>query len=250
MENQSFFIKPNVFFAEVQNEGVILDLQGDQYYALDERSTYLWKTLADSGDYNQAKTQLKNSLGMIEEQVEDSLRDLFDVAREAKLLAESHAIGYRLPRSLAGEAAKPAQTYLDPDKLQHTKYDSSSVATVSLRLLLVKLQLRYLGLPRTLAKLPPLPKTKLLIGKRDRTLYEIRKTLGVVRSLFTRGEPDCLPRSLTMTHLLRSRGVHSEICFGIQKFPFEAHAWVESEGEVVSTSNGEKIARFVVIARF
>jgi len=250
MEHYPFLVKPNVFFAEIQNEGIILDLQGDQYYALDERSTHLWKTLAEFGDYNRAKAELQGSLGMLEEEVNHSVSDLFDVASQARLLPESREVGCPLPRSLTGKAAKPSQTYLDPERLLRTAHSSSSVALVSLRLLLIKMQLRYLKLPRTLEKLPPLPKKELPSGTRDKVVYDIRKTLGVVRSLFTRGEPDCLPRSLTMTYLLRRRGVRSEICFGIQKFPFEAHAWVESEGEIVSTSDDDRIARYVVIARF
>ena len=51
--------------------------------------------------------------------------------------------------------------------------------------------------------------------------------------LYYRRRKDCLPKALTTFHLLRRQGVSATLCFGVKKFPFEAHSWVESHGEIL-----------------
>lgn len=63
----------------------------------------------------------------------------------------------------------------------------------------------------------------------DRTLA------GVVTAtrLYYRRRNDCLPKSLTIYHLVRRQGIPAELCIGVKKFPFAAHAWVEYGGRIV-----------------
>jgi Transglutaminase-like superfamily len=44
----------------------------------------------------------------------------------------------------------------------------------------------------------------------------------------------CLQRSAVVTRLLRQQGVAADLMIGCRMPPFEAHAWVEVEGTVVS----------------
>lgn len=44
----------------------------------------------------------------------------------------------------------------------------------------------------------------------------------------------CLQRSAATTCLLRRHGIPAQLVIGIQQIPFNAHAWVEVEGRVVS----------------
>lgn len=48
--------------------------------------------------------------------------------------------------------------------------------------------------------------------------------------------PTCLPRSLTLWHLLRRRGTPAQLQIGVAKIDGQlaAHAWVESDGKVVN----------------
>jgi hypothetical protein len=50
----------------------------------------------------------------------------------------------------------------------------------------------------------------------------------------------CLPRSLTLWWLLRRRGIASDLHIGVRKNAgrFEAHAWVELRGRVLSDDHG------------
>lgn len=48
--------------------------------------------------------------------------------------------------------------------------------------------------------------------------------------LYYRRRRDCLPKAVTAFYLLRRQGLAAELCFGVKKFPFAAHSWVEAYG--------------------
>jgi hypothetical protein len=65
---------------------------------------------------------------------------------------------------------------------------------------------------------------------------------------YYRRRQDCLPKALTTFHLLRRQGLPADICFGVRKFPFAAHTWVESFGEPLD-DNPARLRQFTVIHR-
>lgn len=65
---------------------------------------------------------------------------------------------------------------------------------------------------------------------------------------YYRRRKDCLPKALTTFHLLRRQGIPSSLCYGVKKFPFEAHAWVEAYGTVLD-DRPSRIPGYTVIHR-
>jgi hypothetical protein len=57
------------------------------------------------------------------------------------------------------------------------------------------------------------------------------------------GRARCLEQSLVLYYLLRGRGVAARYCQGVQPNPFQAHAWIEYRGEII-TDVEEHVARF------
>ncbi len=77
------------------------------------------------------------------------------------------------------------------------------------------------------------------------------RTFQAVQSatmFYYRRRKDCLPKALTTFHLLRRQGIPAEICFGVHKFPFTAHSWVEACGELLD-DNPARLKGFSVIHR-
>jgi hypothetical protein len=50
----------------------------------------------------------------------------------------------------------------------------------------------------------------------------------------------CLPRAAALTWLLRRNGYNAHLAVGYRPSPFEAHAWVEVNGDVVGDHPGYK----------
>lgn len=48
------------------------------------------------------------------------------------------------------------------------------------------------------------------------------------------GRAKCLEQSLALYYVLRRQGIAAIYCQGVQPFPFQAHAWIEYQGEVVN----------------
>jgi hypothetical protein len=60
------------------------------------------------------------------------------------------------------------------------------------------------------------------------------------------GRARCLEQSLTLYLLLRRRGIAARYCQGAQPYPFQAHAWIEYQGEVINDvpEHAASFARF------
>jgi hypothetical protein len=58
----------------------------------------------------------------------------------------------------------------------------------------------------------------------------------------------CLQRSMVGTRLLRRRGIAAELVVGYRPVPFESHAWIEVDGEVVNDLPQYQ-SRFTVLDR-
>ncbi|MGH7720840.1 MAG: lasso peptide biosynthesis B2 protein, partial [Gemmatimonadaceae bacterium] len=80
-------------------------------------------------------------------------------------------------------------------------------------------------------------------GQVEPTLATEAAELEAVRELeyavamagaFYPGRAKCLEQSLALYYLARRQGVAVRYCRGVQLYPFEAHAWVEYQGQVIT----------------
>ena len=65
--------------------------------------------------------------------------------------------------------------------------------------------------------------------------------------MYYRKRLDCLPKSLTLFVLLKNR-LPVDLCVGVKKFPFAAHAWVEYGGRIIADAPA-RIALYTVLSR-
>lgn len=71
---------------------------------------------------------------------------------------------------------------------------------------------------------------------REEALEQAHRTFQAVQKatrFYFRRRKDCLPKALTTFHLLRRQGIPAELVYGVRKFPFAAHSWVETHGEIL-----------------
>jgi Transglutaminase-like superfamily len=97
--------------------------------------------------------------------------------------------------------------------------------------------LRLAGFRRWKAALDALTRPIAEVSERDRfdaALEIARVEQSVAQHLFFR--PNCLEQSVTLLWLLQRRGIGAELRIGVRKQAgrFEAHAWVERNGVVLS----------------
>jgi hypothetical protein len=238
-------IRPGVYFAFVQDEGVIMDLVQDRYYGLGPQSAVIWKALQQG----LAPDRIAEAIGvgsppqggeLVARQLE-AWRDVNLVTAEAELPTE-------LPQAKA--MGTPALVALDQERI------SSAGFSWPLLIRLIRAQwwtrrvLHGRGICWVLKTIQDIPvATAQPSTRRDDVLYRMAHVYYSSRRLLMQGKDDCLPRSLALTAALRRLGVDADICFGVRKSPFSAHAWVETSGTVINETT-ERVEPYTIIARF
>ncbi|MGC1188506.1 MAG: lasso peptide biosynthesis B2 protein [Candidatus Acidiferrales bacterium] len=115
------------------------------------------------------------------------------------------------------------------------------VLRAGMMLSLTVVALRVLGFPRWRGRLEKyVANAPAAGGDAASRLALAREVTGLATKAERRGplRPNCLERSLVLWWLLRRRGLPAELRIGARKenARFEAHAWVELEGEVLNDS--------------
>ena len=78
----------------------------------------------------------------------------------------------------------------------------------------------------------------------DRGLAERSARSVAIAAAFFPGRAICLEQSVALYLLLRRRGVEAVLRSGAQPYPFQAHAWVEVDGQPV-LEKADDLVRFV-----
>ncbi len=228
-------VRPGVYFAAVQGEGVILDLIEDRYYGLSAESARLWHQLVE---------------GRAAEPIDADLaaRQL-DVWRQCKLVTAAAESAAHLPvlKPIGG----PAQAGLDQDRIASTGFSFVALWQLTRANNWSQRAMTRRGLSWTLQRVQQIPaySSSSTSAKADRILHQMMRVYRSSRRLASQGKDDCLPRSLALVMALRRLGVDAEICFGVQKFPFLAHAWVEANGRAINETP-DAVQRYTLLARF
>lgn len=227
--SDGFELKRGVFFARVDGEGILLDLPANRYIALDKSATAIWQHLASG-------TPLDAVAGSVTRQVESW-------KRAGLVVSVTQPDDVRLPRAKA--LGTSASSHLDPGAARIS-------ITGAWQLLRAawwrRRSLERRGLCQTLYDLqrdarPPRDAAP------DETVARMVRTMRAMRLPFWVGRKDCLARSIDLVRALKQQGIESDVCFGVVRFPFLAHAWVEREGRVLSEPTS-RLPRFTLLARF
>jgi hypothetical protein len=74
-------------------------------------------------------------------------------------------------------------------------------------------------------------------------IERLARRITIAAALFP-GRARCLEQSLVLWAMLRRSGIDARLRLGVRPHPFEAHAWVELDGQAI-LEDPEKVARFI-----
>ena len=86
-------ISPEALFQELEGETVLLNLQNERYYGLDDVGTRMWQLLAENGDVAAAFAQLLKEYDVDAARLEADLATLIGRLAEAGLLTVTGPAG-------------------------------------------------------------------------------------------------------------------------------------------------------------
>ena len=246
----SYVVGPHIHSAAVDGEGVILDLATDRYWGLTDISAQIWAAIERKMPQERLVESVTRKWG-IESRV---ARDLVD--RQVFLWEENGFIARdRLERSLPSEQfpqprrKRKAGFALDSCASERPPLSLSRAALVVCLNVSCRALLRYGGLPLTLRVIQRIRVMDQPKQETNAIVPVVLRAYRTVRKSFAEGSADCLYRTLGLAAALRCLGVDAEICFGVSKFPFWAHTWVQL-GDTVLNESLDDISDYEVIAQF
>ena len=198
----------------VDGRVVLLDLRDGAYVVLDEVATAMWHVLTALAEPERQRAELARRFDAPAERLDT------DLAAFATQCRDRGFLGTHPPAAAPAVAPHRAGCGV----LELRAWAALLATTRALaRRGFADTYRRYACLPR------PRPAADPRLAARALRAFSRAENLFVIR-----GAPrDCLPRSLALYRFLLSAGVPAEHCIGVQRFPFEAHAWVECAGRVV-----------------
>lgn len=82
-------VSPDVLMQELEDEIVLLDLQGGQYFGLDEVGAVVWKSLSEDGDVEAAIRAVQAEYEVEEATVRGDVHELVQQLLDANLVTQS-----------------------------------------------------------------------------------------------------------------------------------------------------------------
>jgi hypothetical protein len=227
------YVSRNALYEEIQGLLVILDLQTEAYYILDQVGTAMWKTLLAMDDEAEALRALQNEYSVEPTRLKSDLEAFRRRCIEQGFLQEEET-----------EWKIDSPLYVDAGQQNLLILRAWCCLFRTARCLSAK------GMSRTYQQYRRLPIPRVKFGDPDDLLKDAVAAFALAENFFLiKSAPkDCLSRSLALFHFLRSAGLPVEHCIGVRRFPFQAHAWVEYHGRVVQ-DNPSRQSMFRTLAR-
>jgi hypothetical protein len=245
-------VNPGVYFAFVQGEGVIMDLVEDRYYGLGAQSAAMWRALTGESLVECDADGVGLSSG------EAGAPCSAMIEKQAKVWEEAKLVRWRSD-GRAGERAEvprlkpvglPATIGLDEIEVGAGVPSPRALSRLTYGFWWSRRALKRHGLSWTVSRVQQIPVAPVIEqGALENDLKRMVRLYYSVRRLMSQGRDDCLPRSLALATALRCVGVEVDICFGVRKFPFLAHAWLEAGGRVIN-ERPRAIQKYTLLARF
>lgn len=240
--------KRGMFLAECGGHGILLDLLADRYLALDSISTAIWKYLSDDHEVGVISTSIARDFALDHKSAESEVVAQLRVWREWGLVVPADAPPLaKLP--VDRPVGEPATGRVPSAELKLIKCSLAHARILLIAKAWTHWSLRVAGLANTLVKLQRIASSPPRSAVLEDDVLRMLKTYRLLRLSWTDGREDCLVRSIQLARALRAIGVTTELCIGVDRFPFRAHAWLELGGRVISETE-PKLQYFVVMARF
>ena len=201
---------------------VVLDLGRGEYYSLDGIGTRVWTLVGDRIDVPAIVARLG---------------DEFDAPID-RITADVEG----LLQQLAGEWG-----VIVPIAPLSPPREPSGLAC-ALTLVMVTGALRVLGLRRSLTTADWLCSRTTLAAEPPPGYFASVVRKVATAAAFFPGRALCLEQAMTLSLVLRRRGVPARLRIGAQPYPFAAHAWVEYRDELVGASH-DQVAQFIPFNR-
>ena len=216
-------IAPHVRVIADTDGAVVLDLKRNANFGLNPTTYFVWKRLEQKIPLDEIVAALASETGESVAKIEPNITQFIEELRRNRLLVDSHSAFH--PRVVVAKAL-----------LLFLLYDLCVPPIRVLRRRSLWLIHHWVCGWRVASKVVPSGRTAEIVAAVDTACTWYPKQVR------------CLQRSVATAYLLRKAGVPAKFVVGGTRLPFEEHAWIEVDGEVIN-DKPEYVGRFIVFER-
>lgn len=240
---------PGVFAVSVEGEGIMLDLRRDRFLALSGVSMAIWDEWQDGMSNAEMSKCLADRYAVTLDGAQRMLQlQLTEWVASQLVVDRQWAPREHSELPMPRPCAQVTRDWAAADTVDSLTPHALSMVIASEARCAIHLKWRHL--PATLAAVqrigvsrrPKQPAFEATLGSTVKAYHRIRRA-------FAAGRRDCLPRSIALATALRWQGLDAMVLFGVTKYPFAAHAWVQLEDMAVNDPLST-VAPFTVVAAF
>ncbi len=224
------YASPLVRYVDVDSRTILLDIRDGQYLVMNKTASAMWRALVSLSTEVERLDCLSSDLMVSRECLEADTRAFMSVCL---------ARGFLL--------ATPPSRLLP--MFARNRFDAPSLTNAWVSLVSTGLRVaggnfrRGYDYALRLRK-PAAPNRRMIedLGRLQRTFVAAENLIPLLKAPI-----DCLPRSLALYGFLTRCGIEAHHLIGVQRFPFRAHAWVESDDQIL-LNDVDEVRRYTVIA--
>lgn len=230
---------PHVVSARAGDATVLMDQKRGRYFTLNEVGGRVWELVGDGVTLSQVVERLLQEYDVSRPQLE------YDASSTLQQLIGDRLIAAGPPSPLAHalERAAAPMTQALPNT---GEVKVPSVFKCGLMLFAMKVLLKTRGFGWTISwvkRRVGVPSVRDDVNVETVKVIEYR--VAMAGALYP-GRALCLEQSLALYCLLRWIGLGADIRFGVQPYPFSAHAWVEYDGAPINDF-AEHVSHFIKV---
>jgi hypothetical protein len=238
LNSVDYSLNQDVFLYSGDNGGQVLDFQHGQFYQLDSLGYEMLSLILEQG-IKSTIAQLSEEYDVTPDRLQTDIHQLIQTLERQKLITRRQA------------SVRPSLPFLTAIAyvLKPLFQSAPNPVTVNLLLVLSWLSFRSLGWGKTLTLWQtfhpqnPIPK-KVLDWQQLDTLIRTTAASNILFPMV------CKERALVGYQLLKAYyQLPAQLMVGIQLYPFQLHAWVECEGQIL-TDDPEHCQQFQVLTSY
>lgn len=229
--------------ADVGGRRVVLDLRLESYRVLDSVASRMWEILIGNADKTGTLNLLSSQFDVPLARLHRDLKHFANVCVAERLLEPVNAATHIDNPSISASCADRLAEAFPRGAPRSSNPPLPMVMLALHSMILTACWIARRGFTATYQRYAKLPRGDSITNV-DRSLT----TFSHAENFFLASPAphDCLARSLSLYHFLNRVNVAAEHVIGVGRFPFRAHAWVETGGTVALQSS---VREYTPIAR-
>ncbi len=243
-QGAEYRVRPTVLSARVLDGVILLDLSSESYMTLNDVSADIWEHLAEGSGRTAIVEWLCARYDASSEQVNRDVTCQLGEFLRLGLIVPSTASPAPASDRLRHQSDVCLQQRQGHERVGLVRLPSYGQCLAAFLTIKVRLWLSgYGGTLSWLSREAEVAKPSECIDLATARAAEYR--VAMVGALYP-GRARCLEQSLSLYALLRRMGVAVKYRHGVKRYPFQAHVWIEYQGQVINDVP-EHIEQFAIL---